>query len=118
MKDDEYYIVDVREEWRGKPYITVWRPNNNGYAYPLSWSGRYSREQIDAEPRYYHSYRYPSTRVLDRFPVPCAFVEAMAVDPYRGDIDGDTGPVVLNNKRNRAKLRRARYNPIADMVTS
>lgn len=116
MREQEYsasmlYIVDVRQEWNGRPYITVWRPDDAGYAYPLAWAGRYSRERVDEAPNYYYTYRYGSARVLDRYPVPCASVEALAVAPTPGVIDGDIGPVIPNTRAVRAALRRARYVP-------
>lgn len=41
----EFFIVDLRPEWRGNPYVTLWRPDDAGYAYPLPWAGRYSKAQ-------------------------------------------------------------------------
>ncbi|GFM29233.1 hypothetical protein [Novosphingobium sp. PY1] len=107
----EYYIVDVRQEWRHKPYITVWRPDDAGYAYPLSWAGRYSKDRIDANPTYYHKHRWPSQRALERFPVACEIVERMGIAPNPREIDGDAGPVIPNTGANRIALRRARYRP-------
>lgn len=107
----DFYIVDVREEWRRKPYITVWRPDDAGYAFPLAWAGRYTAERINEHPSYYHKHRYGSTRVLERYPVPCAVVELHAVAPSPGIIDGDAGPVLPNTGKVRAALRRARYVP-------
>ncbi len=111
MMDGPFYIVDVRSEWLGKPYITVWRPDNAGYAYPLSWAGKYTRAQIDERPRYYHKRRDGHKRTLDRFPVPCAVVDALAIKPAPKIIDGDAGPVVPNLAPIRAALRKARYTP-------
>ena len=82
-----FYIVDVRPDWVGNPYVTVWRPENAGYAYPLSWAGKYTQEVIDGEPSYYHKVRYGTKRALDRFPVPCEVVEALA--PIWCGLDGD-----------------------------
>lgn len=109
--EDEFYIVDVRDEFKGNPYITLWRPNNAGYAYPTAWAGRYTREQIDAEPGYYHKKRYGHKRTLDRYPVPCSVVENLAVAPARGLIDGDAGLVLPNDSAIRSALRKARYVP-------
>lgn len=106
---DEFYIVDLRPNWRGDPYVTLWRPNNAGYAYPLPWAGRYSREQIEGSPSYYACAE--GGRYL-RFPVPCGDVERMSTDkPAAYVIDGDIGPVVPNTKAIRAALRRARFLP-------
>lgn len=106
-----FFIVDVRRAWAGQPYATLWRPDNAGYAYPLPWAGRYTREQIDAAPNLYHATRYGTKRTLDRYPVPCAVVEALAVSPAPGVVDGDAGPVVPNSAPIRAALRKARYVP-------
>ena len=107
----EFYICDLRPEWQRKPYVTVWRPNNANYAYPLAWAGLYSREQVEDGGVYYYRPRYATKRAMDRFPVPRAVVEALAVEPRPGIIDGNVGPVIPNTKEVRAKLRAAAYRP-------
>ena len=108
---DAFYIVDVRADFRGNPYITLWRPKDAGYAYPLPWAGAYSRETIDANPGYYHKHRYGTAPAFDRFPVPCDVVQRFSTDPAPGRIDGNAGPVIPNTAAVRAALRRARYVP-------
>lgn len=109
---EEYYIVDVRAEWKRRPYITLWRPNNANYAYPLPWAGRYSKPTVDEGGEYYAKRRYGSPRAWDRFPVPCDVVERLAEAwPAPGIIDGNTGPVLLNNAATRRALLRAKYVP-------
>jgi hypothetical protein len=110
---DQYYIVDVREAWRRKPYVTVWRPKDAGYAFPLPWAGKYTREQIEAHPNYYYTLRYGSTRILERYPVACEVVGQLGIAPARGVIDGDIGPVIPNSAQVRKVLRRHRYVPRA-----
>jgi hypothetical protein len=112
----EFYIVDVRPEWSRKPYITVWRPNDAGYAFPLSWGGIYSKEHVDAHPRYYANKK--GTKRYECFPVPREVVEALAIPkPAPRMIDGDVGPVVVNSAKTRAALRKARYlPPVTDEV--
>ena len=109
--EDEFYIVDVREGFKRNPYITLWRPNNANYAYPLPWAGRYTRSQIEEAAGYYHKKRHGHERTLDRYPVPCAVVERFAVAPAKGLIDGDAGPVLPNTPGVRNALRRARMIP-------
>jgi hypothetical protein len=108
---DEFYIVDVRKGFDRKPYVTLWRPDNAGYAYPLPWAGRYTRAEIEDRPGYHYRKRDGKTRTLDRYPVPCEAVERHAVAPAKGLIDGDAGPVVPNTAEVRAALRRARWIP-------
>ena len=110
-EDDEFYIVDVRAEFSGNPYVTLWRPKNAGYAYPTEWSGRYTRSQIDAEAGYYYKPRFGHKRTLDRYPVPCKVVDELAVEPARGLIDGNAGLVLPNTPEIRKALRKARYIP-------
>lgn len=113
----EFFIIDLRREWRGQKYITFWRPNNSNYAWPLSWAGRYSQETVDAEGWYYCNTN--GGRELVRFPVPCEIVEAMALTPPdSGDIDGNAGPVLRNTKKVRRKLRRAAYIPPKAITTA
>jgi hypothetical protein len=112
----EFYIVDIRGQWDGQKYITFWRPNNSNYAWPLSWAGRYTKEQVDAEGHYYCNTN--GSRKLLRFPVPCDVVEAMATEqPDWGDIDGNVGPVVRKTKKTERKLRQHAYIPPGAVLT-
>ncbi len=104
MAEDLFYIADLRPKWRGKWAVTFWRPDNAGYAYPLSWAGKYTRQQVLSGGDYYTT---KSGRHLIRFAVPCHAAEALAVAPPPGQIDNDAGPVVFNTPDNRATLRRA-----------
>lgn len=109
----EFYIVDLRRAWSGDPYISLWRPNNANYAWPLPWAGRYNKTTVDEGGAYYawRESRGGKGR-FSRFPVPCAVVEKLATAmPAPGRIDGDAGPVLLNNAETRAALRKARYVP-------
>lgn len=106
----DYYIVDVRPSFRGNPYITLWRADNAGYAYPLPWAGKYDRATVDAYPNYYA--KKEGSRFW-RFPVPCEAVEQLGVKPAPRMIDGGAGPVIPNTAKVRAALRRARYLPHA-----
>lgn len=89
---DLFYIVNLSHLQREHLYVTVWRPDNCGYAWPLSWAGRYTRADVMARLDYYNS----GANVA----VPCAVLDALAVDPEPGLIDGDKGPVVRSNKEN------------------
>jgi hypothetical protein len=105
-----FYIVDLRVEWSRRPYITVWRPDNKGYAYPLPWAGLYDQATVNAGGDYYST--KDGTREWRRFPVPRHVVEALAIpQPEPGVIDGNVGPVLRNNVHIRDALRRARYVP-------
>jgi len=90
---DEFYVVSVSHTQREQPYITVWRPENAGYAWPLSWAGKYTEAQIDELPHYYHN-------GAESFAVPCMLMDNLAVPPTPGTVDNDAGPVVLNTKLN------------------
>jgi hypothetical protein len=99
----EFFIVDLREEWARRPYVSFWRPNDAGYAYSLPWSGRYSKETVDRRWSYYNT--------NGRFPVACSVVEALA-DPRPAPriIDGDVGPVVPNNSYLISAMKALRYH--------
>ena len=88
-----YYIVSVKHTRRQHKYITFWRPDDCGYAWPLSWAGRYPKAVVMQHPSYYNS-------GYSTIAVPCELVDALAVPPEPGHIDGDAGPVVLNNRTN------------------
>jgi hypothetical protein len=87
------YIVSLKWTKRDTPYITVWRPEDSGYAWPLPWAGKYSTEQVRANRNYYH-------RGDDTLAVPCEVIDALGEAPTKGMIDGNVGPVVLNNRAN------------------
>lgn len=91
--DDLFYVVSVNHTQRRHRYITFWRSDDRGYAYPLSWSGKYARENIEASLGYYNS-------GCSTVAVRCEVVDQLATDPVPGEIDNDAGPVVLNNKEN------------------
>lgn len=100
------YIVSVKHTQRDHTYITVWRPDNAGYAWPLTWAGRYSAEEVRARRGYYH-------RGDDTLAVPCAVLDALAVPPVPGTIDNNAGPVVMNTRENwRTVLAGALPDPI------
>lgn len=111
MSTDRFYIVDVRQEWRGNPYLTLWRPDNAGYAYPTAWAGQYTREQIEGQGTYYWRPRYGAKLAMDRFPVPCWFVDGIGIQPRDGIVDGNTGLVIPNTKFARDALRRHAFRP-------
>lgn len=113
---DQFYIVDLRPKWSGNPYVTFWRPDNAGYAYPLPWAGKYDLQTVIEGGDYYTT---REGRSLIRFAVRCEIVEAMGVTPSPGKIDGDVGPVVLNLPRIRQDLRRAAHTvPIKQKARS
>lgn len=87
----QFYIVSLAHTTREDAYISVWRPDNAGYAWPLSWAGKYTAEQVEAALDYYH--RGDST-----IAVPCEVLDAIAVPPKKGAVDNDAGPIVPNTK--------------------
>lgn len=105
----EFYVIDLRPKWLRNPCITLWRPNDAGYAYPLSWAGRYSRERIEEKREYYSQ---QGARYWQRFAVPCDVVEKLGVEVPKGLVDcWEHGLHVLNTGKNRMALRRNRYRP-------
>jgi len=111
--DTEFFIVDLRPEWCRNPYVTLWRPNDAGYAYPLPWSGRYSKQAVDEGGSYYFGSEGHG-RQIHRFPVPCDVVERLSTaKPAAHMIDGDVGPVVPNAAEIKKALKAARYKPAA-----
>lgn len=89
----DFYIVSLKHTRREHAYITVWRKDNCGYAWPLSWAGKYSAQQVDENPEYYHNGR-------STLAVPCDLLDNLAVPPEKGMVDNDAGPVILNNRTN------------------
>jgi hypothetical protein len=91
------YIVNLSHLRRDQPYVTVWRPDHRGYAWPLSWAGRYSEEAVRATPDYYNCGD-------SNIAVPCGILDQLAVPPKPGAIDNDAGPVVLSTAENWRQL--------------
>lgn len=89
-------IVSVTHTQRYHKYITLWRPDNKGYAWPLPWTGRYRREQVMSMLDYYNT--------GDNIAVPAALIEELAEPVDKGDIDNDVGPAVRNTAANWKRL--------------
>lgn len=112
MSEEHYFVVDVRHGWINQarhPFVTFWGPNSSGYVYSLDRAGRYAREALD--PGYHYKHVYGSLRALERYPVPCSFVEniAGAVPEHLRHRWRDVGgPVVINEGRWRTLLRQHR----------
>jgi hypothetical protein len=100
----DLYIVSVDQPALERRYITVWRPNCRGYAYPLCWAGKYTREEVLARPGYLNNGE-------NTIAVPCGVLDALARAPKPGLIDGDAGPVVAMSRKNLQLLRAARWLP-------
>jgi hypothetical protein len=90
---EDFYIVSVCHTPRRDPYITFWRPDNRGYAYPLSWAGKYPREIVAGHLGYYNDGH-------NNIAVRCDAIDPLAVAPEKGVIDNDAGPVVPNSLAN------------------
>ena len=105
----ECYIVSVKHTKRRDQYITVWRPNDSGYAYPLSWAGRYAEDLVLTKLGYYNS-------GCSAVAVPCEVLDRMAVPPSPGMIDGDAGPVVFNNAKSWRAIRASVIMPPAHPI--
>lgn len=115
--EPQYFIVDVRHDWRKQKYITFWRANNSNYAWPLSWAGRYDKSVVDEHGSYYCNTN--GRNELVRFPVLCEIIEGMALtEPDKGDIDGNAGPVLRNSAKVRRKLRASAYIPPKAVTTA
>lgn len=97
------YILNLSHAKHGDRYISLWRPECKGYAWPLPWAGRYPEDLVRGEPDYYNS--------GDNIAVPSTVVEALAAEPRRGDVDGDVGPVVLASRENWKVLLAAAIAP-------
>ena len=91
MSGQYCYIVSLKHTLRDNQYITVWRPNNCGYCWALSWAGRYGRDNVMQRLGYYNS-------GCGAIAVPCATLDALGVAPVSGLIDGNAGPVVPNTR--------------------
>jgi hypothetical protein len=98
--EQTYFIVSVTHTLRRDPYITFWRPKDSGYCWPLSWAGRYGHRAVSEGRGYYNDGDL-------NIAVKCDVVDALAVPPEPGRVDGDAGPVVPNNAASWKAILRA-----------
>lgn len=106
VQSGDLYIVSLKDRdlQRRHPYVTVWRPDCAGYAYPLSWAGKYTRQDVAERANYLNNGE-------ETIAVPCALVEALSEPPIPGRIDNDAGPVVRKTPTNLRLLKAARWLP-------
>lgn len=50
---DNFYVISFEHTQPEHDFITLWRPNNSGYCWPVEWAGKYTRAQIEAQRGYY-----------------------------------------------------------------
>ena len=62
----EYYIVSLKHTHKRDKYVTLWRPDNKGYCWPLSLAGRYQGYEDG-----YHNHGLDEDLNI---PVPCSEV--------------------------------------------
>jgi hypothetical protein len=107
---DLYYVVDVRQTWSWRPFVSLWGADNKGYHYSMAtgYAGAYTASEL--VPGYHYEHVYGSVRTLERYPVPVDVCISLGVEPPR---DGPhrielPGLVIHNTADIRARLRRAR----------
>lgn len=103
--DDDCLVVNLSHHNRRAFFVTFWRKNNEGYAFPLAWSGLYSRESVEASIDYYHSGR-------SNIAIPASAVADLLVAPGPRMIDGNVGPVVLSTAENWKRILSSMIRPI------
>lgn len=101
----DFYIVNLSHAKPGDRYISLWRPECKGYAWPLPWAGRYPEAVVRENLGYYNN--------GENLAVPCELIESMAVAPAPGEVDGDAGPVVPATRENWKLLLAAAIEPPA-----
>lgn len=101
----ECFIVSLKHTKADDLYVSLWRPKNCGYCYPLPWAGRYPTELVLAKLNYYND-------GINTVAVPCEVVEGLTIaKPEPGYVDGDTGPVVPNCEHSWEAIHEARIDP-------
>lgn len=75
----EYYVISLEHTGKKDKYITLWRPENRGYAYPLELSGRYNGYEAG-----YHNSE-------DNVPIPCVDIHPKFI------IHDDLGRMCIKN---------------------
>jgi len=91
LTEEQFLVVNLSHARSDQYYVTFWRPENSGYAYPLDWAGLYPRSVIEASLDYYHSGSNVAVKAQGVLP--------LLLDPLKGYVDGDAGPVVPNTRK-------------------
>lgn len=97
------YIVDLGHARHADKYISLWRPECKGYAWPLPWAGRYPEAVVREALDYYNR--------GESLAVPCELIESLAIAPAPGEVDGDAGPVVPATRDNWDRIRAVAIAP-------
>ena len=90
LTEEQFLVVNLSHARSDQYYVTFWRPDAKGYAFPLSWAGLYPRSVIEAHLDYFHSGENLAVKAKSVLP--------MLLDPLKGYVDGDAGPVVPNTR--------------------
>ena len=51
----EFYILSLKHSHKRDGMLTWWNPSNMGYTFYLQNAGKYTLEQVTAEPDYYNN---------------------------------------------------------------
>lgn len=95
-------IVAVTHTSSSDAYITLWRPDNNGYTPVISRAGRYAHEHVARALGYYNT--------GDHLAVPADVIESMSVEPPAGWFDYPGG-CVMNIRSNWFAIKNAAVWP-------
>ena len=111
----ECIVISVAHTQRHHKYITLWRADDAGYAWPLPWAGRYARERVMSMLDYYNA--------GGNIAVPSSLIEELAEPVDKGDIDNDAGPAVRNTSANWRRILAAvvaepKYKPTPSVLCS
>lgn len=110
-EDADCLVINLSHHHQKAAFVTFWRPDNNGYAFPLAWAGLYAREEVDKQLDYYHTGHC-------HIAIPAAAVEGLLVSPGHRMIDNDAGPVMLSTKENWGHILRSLIRPVATPTAS
>jgi hypothetical protein len=98
MSETLFYIVSLKHTKRTDPFVTLWREDCAGYAWPLPWAGAYTAADIQV-----HVISDDSN-----IAVPKRLVEELSSVSRPGQIESeDIYPVIRNTARNIAILKAA-----------
>lgn len=106
MSQATYVIVSLKWTLPRHRYVTFWRPDRCGYAWPLSWAGHYTEAEALSITEQGTS--------PDEFAVLLSLAMKLGIMPRAGDVDGNKGPVVKRCIANMRVLLAAKLLPAAN----
>lgn len=72
-----YYILSLKHSKPSEPYLSWWRPNDQGYTFYLAVAGKYTEAQIKDKQWYYNNGEATLA-------IPCDVIDKLSIPAKKG----------------------------------